>query len=66
MRYIRLKQLMAEYVPVGKTTIYQMIKRDNFPAPVKFGKTSAWNLDEVVKWQAEQPRSVISNRGRAL
>lgn len=54
MRYIRLRQLLSEYVPVSKATIYLWIKQQRFPAPTKFGKTSAWALDAIIEWQKKQ------------
>lgn len=40
------------------TTLYDAIRDDNFPLPIKVGKRrSAWFLREVNDWIDKQPRS---------
>ena len=41
---------------MGKTTIYQMVARGSFPAPVKIGCTSRWLESEVDAWIEEQAK----------
>ncbi|KAF1717913.1 transcriptional regulator [Pseudoxanthomonas yeongjuensis] len=49
-RLIRLPEVIAR-CGVGRTTIYEMINRVEFPAPVKIGpRSSAWPQNEVDRW----------------
>ena len=56
-KLLRFKKL-RERVPLGRTTIWRMVKDERFPAPVRIGKNGiAWRSDEIQKW--------IENRERA-
>ena len=36
---------------LSHTTIYKLIKRGEFPAPLKItGKSSAWLYSEIIEW----------------
>ena len=49
-RLIRLPEVIAR-CGVGRTTIYEMISRVEFPAPVKIGpRASAWPQHEIERW----------------
>ena len=48
-RLLRLPDVMQR-VNLGKTTIYALVKRDEFPAPVKAGRTSLWRSDSIERW----------------
>lgn len=49
-RLIRLPEVIMR-CGVGRTTIYEMIGRVEFPAPVKIGpRASAWPQHEVERW----------------
>ncbi|MGE6417832.1 helix-turn-helix transcriptional regulator [Alteromonas macleodii] len=38
-----------------KSTIYLLIKRSEFPSPIKLGsKASGWLLSEINQWKAER------------
>lgn len=52
--------LVLEITALSKTTIYAMVTRGEFPAPVQCGKRSArWRLSEVSNWvQARQTGTV--------
>lgn len=52
-KLIRL-EAVSERVTMGRTAIYDLIKHDKFPAPVKIGRTSAWVDLEVTSWIAER------------
>jgi prophage regulatory protein len=46
----RLRQVMAE-IQLSKSTIYLMISRGEFPAPVRLGSRSVgWIATEVLEW----------------
>lgn len=38
----------------GKSTIYELIAADAFPAPTKLGRFSRWSQQEVQAWVEEQ------------
>ena len=49
-KLLRFKKL-REYVPRGRTTIWQWVKEGKFPAPVRIGKNGvAWRSDEIQNW----------------
>ncbi|MXR36691.1 helix-turn-helix transcriptional regulator [Craterilacuibacter sinensis] len=49
--YIRGKQILASILPVGRTTLWRMVKRGQFPAPVRLGPNiSAWRAEDVRDW----------------
>lgn len=48
-RLIRLPEIMSR-IGMGKTKVYAMIKTGEFPAPVKYGRTSLWHSKAVDRW----------------
>jgi len=48
-RLIRLPEVLGS-VGLKKTTVYDMVKRQTFPAPHKLGRTSVWSEREVQEW----------------
>lgn len=48
-RLLRLKEVQ-ERVGMSKTTIYDRIKANTFPAPVHLGTMAAWVESEVDAW----------------
>ena len=48
-RLIRLPEV-ANRVGIGKTKIYDLIKQNAFPKPVKVGKASLWSSEKVTRW----------------
>lgn len=52
-RLLRLAEVM-EIVALGRTQIYEMIKRAAFPAPCKPTETaSRWSENEIQAWVAD-------------
>lgn len=49
MRLIRLPEVIKK-VGFGRTTIYEMIKAGDFPAPIKKRNKSLWTEEEVDAW----------------
>ena len=60
-------QLMGEHDPIlripdvekqvglKKSTIYEMVKREEFPPPIRLGsRASGWLLSEINKWKQER------------
>lgn len=53
-KLLRIKEVMAT-TRLGKTTIYNMIKNDAFPKPVRIGKrTVVWLESDVQKFVQER------------
>jgi predicted DNA-binding transcriptional regulator AlpA len=45
--FLRLPQVM-QLIPIGKTSIYDKIKKGEFPAQIKLGtKTSVWRREDI-------------------
>lgn len=56
-RFLRLEQV-KEIVGLGRTMIYELIKQNAFPAPIKLGiNASRWSEQSVFLWLAEQKQS---------
>ncbi len=52
-RLIRLLQVKA-MVGLGRSSIYDKIKRGKFPKQIKLGRSSGWVEAEVQAWISEQ------------
>ncbi len=52
-RLIRLPQVKA-MVGLGRSSIYDRIKRGEFPKPIKVGRLSGWIEFEVQEWIGKQ------------
>lgn len=49
-RNLRLEQVL-DITGVGKSKLYQMIRDNQFPGPVKVGRASLWSEARVLAWQ---------------
>ena len=50
MRYIRFKEL-RQRVPLGRTTIWRMMREGCFPQSRRIGKSArAWLENEIEEW----------------
>lgn len=59
-RAIRMPELLT-IIPLSRTTICRMVKRGEFPAPIKLspgGAAVCWRLSSVMMWLTE--REVLS------
>lgn len=52
-RILRLPQVM-EMVGLRKTAVYQRIKENSFPAPIKLGSASGWIQHDIEDWINQQ------------
>lgn len=52
-RILRLPQVM-EMVGLRKTAVYQRIKENSFPAPIKLGSASGWIQNDIEDWINQQ------------
>lgn len=48
-RLIPLNEVL-ERVPVGRTTLYALVKQGSFPKPTKVGDRSLWSSEQITKW----------------
>jgi len=54
MRYIRFKEL-RKLIPLGRTTIWRMMREGRFPQSRRIGKmATAWLESEVEDWIKER------------
>jgi len=54
--FIRSKDLVPNFIPISRTSLWNMVKRGDFPAPVKLGPaTTAWRVEEVRAWIDARP-----------
>lgn len=61
-RFLRVQTVM-ERTGLGRSTIYAMVARGDFPQPIKLGpRASAWLEAEVDDWQQ---RRVDASRSKA-
>lgn len=54
-KIIRLPQV-REMVGFGTTTIYDRMKKGEFPKQIKLGRMSGWLESEIKAWIEEQAR----------
>jgi predicted DNA-binding transcriptional regulator AlpA len=66
------KRLLEQFVRVSPTTLWRMIKRDEFPPPVLVSGRKFWFEDKVVSWQTvldqhggHRRRAARHRRGRS-
>lgn len=59
-RFLRLEEVIL-LVGVRKTTLYDLIKSDEFPAPVKIRACSVWSELEVRHWMGRVADSHRTN-----
>lgn len=52
--FLREKNLY-NFVPVSRTTLWQWVREDRFPKPIKLStRTTVWRAEEVRKWIKQQ------------
>lgn len=55
---LRLPQVLAR-VPVGRSSLWQMVRENRFPKPIKLGPmTTAWRSSDVDAWIEAAGRDV--------
>lgn len=53
--FLRLKDVLAA-TGLGRSTIYHLIKKEQFPKAIKLGpKSVAWKSDDVEAWMQSRP-----------
>ena len=54
VKYMRCREV-TEVLGISKTTIYELLKRGEFPQPVKIGtKAVRWPADAIERWQRDK------------
>lgn len=63
-QFIKLPDVKAK-TSLSKTKIYALIKdeHEDFPAPIKLGRSSVWLMSEVQDWMDKQ---VAASRGQEV
>jgi len=46
--YLRLRTVLKDYLPVGRSSFYQAIREGRFPPPVKLGRMSVWRKADII------------------
>ena len=64
-KILRLPAVL-ERVGIGKTALYGLISRGEFPPPIRLStRAVGWCVEEVELWINERPRATINERPRA-
>jgi prophage regulatory protein len=62
MKYIRFKEL-RKLIPLGRTTIWRMMREGRFPQSRRIGKAAmAWLESEVEDWINERAQTTANGR----
>jgi len=48
-RLLNMKEVI-KIVGIKKSTLYNLIKKDKFPKPIKIGNLSRWRLSDIQNW----------------
>lgn len=52
--FVRLPTILV-LVPVGKSSVWEMVRRGDFPAPVRLSKrVTAWRSEDIAKYVASR------------
>lgn len=54
-RLIPQPELLRDYVPLDRSTIWRLVKAEKFPAPIRIGdRRLAWRESDVQRWIDEK------------
>jgi prophage regulatory protein len=48
--FIRLPEVLAR-CGLGRTKLYELVKTDDFPGPVRIGRANLWDSQEIDLWR---------------
>lgn len=54
MKLIREAELLKNYIPVSRTTLWRMQKEGQFPAPLKLRGVNVWKEEDIRLWVNSQ------------
>lgn len=46
-KLLRIQTILNEYIPICRTSFYELIKQGDIPEPRKIGRTSLWKLSDI-------------------
>lgn len=51
LAFLREREVLATYLPVGKSTLWNMVNRGEFPRPIKISpRVTVWKLEDIQLW----------------
>ena len=56
-RYLRGREV-AERLGIALTTIYRFTRHGEFPQPLKFGRSTRWDVQAIDDWASRQCASL--------
>lgn len=60
------RQELQAYVKLGRSTIYALMRKGQFPEPIKIGPQAVrWRVDEINDWLADRPRATGEGQKQA-
>jgi prophage regulatory protein len=54
---LRIPQIL-KVMPVSKSKFWLMVKKGEFPKPIKIGRSSFWTIEQVQKFLKERASSL--------
>ncbi len=64
--YVRIAQLIPAILPFSEATLWRMVKRKTFPAPVKLSANiTAWSAASVRTWMDSKQAPGMEPEGKA-
>tara|TARA_R110000868_G_scaffold169421_1_gene404404 strand:- start:5629 stop:5820 length:192 start_codon:yes stop_codon:yes gene_type:complete len=48
-KFLRLSDVLTRY-GLGKSTIYDLISKEKFPAPVHIGRSARWSIEQLERY----------------
>ena len=55
MNFLKVREV-AQKLNISRSSVYEFMRRGNFPQPYKFGKTIRWNEVDIEDWAKSQIR----------
>lgn len=55
VKYVRIEKLLEDHLPISKSQMYNYINAELIPAPIKLGRTSVWEKEEIMQALKELP-----------
>lgn len=52
-RFLRLKDVLERY-GIGRTTVYDLVNKSQFPRPIHVGRSALWSIDELARFDEEK------------
>lgn len=64
-RVLRLREVCSQY-GLGRSTVYRMMDRGEFPRPVQLGPNAVgWRVEDLEDWLASRPVANHDEEGAA-